>query len=291
MVREYFDKRSVWIRRSGNELKMYAPGKVKIGFNSLIEESAYSSYGNGIMMRSGKHLYIATNLHVIEAVDPRSDYSVLAKSLDGPDVGFYEITEASIRRLGLDPRDAIDVASPVPAQKNRNGNIILGRSFDPDRSKGVSRIPGGFKEFFGIEHEMSPAFIEATGANPIWTHKSFFLASSGEAEARFRHVPNTSESGTHTKQYMFISGCSGSGLARYADGKIRFAGLITLGGHLAPPKITGEDNYANDFSMAGFETSETVFEMLKDPRRIFQFDNIVPANTNGQWQTNTQKAD
>ena len=147
-VREYVDRTTLWLgKRNG------VPAIARLNANDPSQPDIQrgSAGGNAGFVRKEDRYFLATNAHVIQAIDPRPE---VTETLTGPlgiDAAFYEISVSIIQELGLRTEDAIDLDESIPGDDNPHGRTVAYGGFDPDDGRKAAHITaGGRKEFLGV---------------------------------------------------------------------------------------------------------------------------------------------
>lgn len=266
-VRRYFAERSIVLISDGKDMRGVAPARVT-NKAEFVKSTRGWKYGNGIVLRKGEQFFIATNAHVIEVIDPDAAARTRAQKMPPPDVAFYAVSADALRKMGIDPAHAIDVAKPIPSRKSKLGTPIFSMPFDPDMYKnGTPRIPSGTKEWFGLRLTVTPNLNKRWGgALAGWIGAPVMVVSQGEGDEQ------TEKTAVGSWSYRFAQGSSGAGVASYIDGEIHFEGLLSMVTHVEPSEKGAKEggDYQKDYSLMKCESREEVYTALNDERRIFK---------------------
>jgi|GEM_PF-3677407 len=268
-IRDITDKRNVWLTKGIANPTTQALGSIQ---QESIRRSAQEEYGQGVAVQQGGKYFLVTNLHIVNAIDPRSQVRVAAGSLGGDDVGFYEISKENLRRIGVNLRYVEDLDAPLPQDFKLQGAPVVSRAFDPDASEPFGpRIETGVKEEFGIANHaawLSDRVAPNSAARQELLTLYAYIADRGEADERdTRGTRITPTPANRHTWHMYDQGTSGSAVDMYVGGTWRLAGIVSRAVH----PIQNIDGRDRDFAIKAFVPRDRIIAALKDARRIFAF--------------------
>lgn len=274
-VREYFDKRMVSIYRKSEKhpIEIRAVGKINPESNMFIDvvyEPHGMFRGNGFVVRRGEDYYVLTNMHNIFLADHREGNRSAAQALYPnvtADAAFYKVSTKDLEVAGIDPRDAIDIDTPLPKGFKIDGAPVVCRGFDTDKFDPAPPLNrGGFKEWFAIARRMNPILWSRLHVDPKPTGHKRHLALAGHVfkipkeEAVFRNDLHP------TALVRLAEGMSGSGVvALYEDEQgqlqivfvgVQFAAYATAAG-------------AVEYADSAFHYIDYIRESLNNPFSVF----------------------